>query len=133
MKVYKLAVAICAVLILVSSCKKDKLVCVDDPVKTVYETEIYEFQLVDKGEQSKGFCGPIIRAYLDSTKNTMIYFKGIDLPRGIDFDLNRFYKGRFRVLPEKYTCMDGVGDPLPNQPSPTIYPNFVVILNWELK
>lgn len=133
MKLNRLTIMFCTIVIFLNSCKKDEPVCPSKENPSVYETEIYEFQLVDKGEQTKGFCGPIIRAYLDSTKNSIVYFKGIDLPSGISFNLNTFYKGRFRVLPEKYACMDGVGDPLPNQPPPTIYPNFVVILKWELK
>jgi hypothetical protein len=133
MKKYLTTIIFITTVIFINSCKKDKTDCPTPITPTEYETDIYEFQLVDMGVQTKGYCGPIIRAYLDSTKNSMLYFKGIDLHSGISYSLNKFYKGRFKVLPEKYACMDGRVDPFPDQPFPTIYPNFVVNLKWELK
>lgn len=133
MKMLVIYMLLLTAIVSLKACKKDKSDCSTPASTPAYEAAIYEFQLVDKGDQTKGYCGPVIRAFLDSSKRTMVYFKAIDLPAGISFNANIFYKGQFRVLPEKYTCMDGIGDPLPGQSSPEISPNFVVILKWELK
>lgn len=95
-------------------------------------TAIFEFYVMDGGS-GDGFCGPVIVATLDSTESTKTYFKAIDLPPGISFSLNTYYKGKFKVHPEQYKCMDGWGDPLPGQLPRNIYPNFVNIISWEKK
>lgn len=115
------------------SCKKDKDDdCSKEPKAEAYLTDVFEFQLKDLGSQV-GFCGPVIVATLDSAKSTLTYFKAIDLPPGISFSLNTYYKGKFKVHPEQYKCMDGWGDPLPGQLPLTVYPNFVNIVSWEKK
>lgn len=133
MKTFNKLMVLFCLLTIVFSCKKEKSECPTPVIPTVYETNIYEFQLVNKGNPYKGYCGPTIIAYLDSTKKSSVNFKAIDLPTGITNTPNTFYKGRFRILPEKYTCIDGVGDPFPGQTSRIIYPNFVSILEWEYK
>lgn len=115
-------------LIVIGSCKKD----MESPVKSEpYEMNIYEFQLVDMS-RCEGCCGPMIEAYLDSNKTELIYFKPVDLPATISYDLNRYYRGRFKVLVETYSCLDARGDPIPGQPA-IIQPHFVNILEWEEK
>lgn len=115
------------------SCKKDnESPCTEQPKAEAYITAIFEFYVMDGGS-GDGFCGPVIVATLDSTESTKTYFKAIDLPPGISIGLFNFYKGKFRVHPEQYKCMDGWGDPLPGQLPRTIYPNFVNIISWEKK
>ena len=115
------------------SCKKDKDDdCTNEPKAEAYLTDVFELQLKDLGSQV-GFCGPVIVARIDSAKSTTTYFKAIDLPPGISIGLFNFYKGKFRVHPEQYKCMDGWGDPLPGQLPRTVYPNFVNIISWEKK
>jgi hypothetical protein len=115
------------------SCKKDKdIECTDKPKAEAYMSDVFEFYVM-YGGSGDGFCGPVIVAKLDSTSNTTLYFKAIDLPPGISIGLFNFYKGTFRVLPEQYKCLDGWGDPLPGQLPRTIYPNFVNIISWKKK
>ena len=115
------------------SCKKDKDDdCSKEQKAEAYITDVFEFYVMDGGS-GDGFCGPVIVAKLDSTSNNTLYFKAIDLPPGISFSLNTYYRGKFKVHPEQYKCMDGWGDPLPGQLPLTVYPNFVNIISWEKK
>ncbi len=133
MKPKLLGIVLLSLSVICFSCKKDKDDdCSKAPKAEAYLTDVFEFQLKDLGSQV-GFCGPVIVATLDSAKSTLTYFKAIDLPPGISFSLNTYYKGKFKVHPEQYKCMDGWGDPLPGQLPRTIYPNFVNIISWEKK
>ena len=133
MKNKLLGIAFFSLIVFCFSCKKDnESTCTEQPKAEVYTTAISEFYVMDGGS-GDGFCGPVIVATLDSAKSTKTYFKAIDLPPGISIGLFNFYKGKFRVLPEQYKCMDGWGDPLPGQLPRTIYPNFVNIISWEKK
>jgi hypothetical protein len=128
-----LGIVLLSLSVICFSCKKDKDDdCSNEPKAEAYLTDVFEFYVMDGGS-GDGFCGPFIVATLDSAKSTLTYFKAIDLPLGISFSLNTYYKGKFKVHPEQYKCMDGWGDPLPGQLPRTIYPNFVNIISWEKK
>ena len=133
MKNKLLGIAFFSLIVFCFSCKKDKENdCTNEPKAEAYITDVFEFYVMDGGS-GDGFCGPVIVAKLDSTSITNSYFKAIDLPQRISIGLFKFYKGKFRVHPEQYKCMDGWGDPLPGQLPRTIYPNFVNIISWEKK
>jgi hypothetical protein len=133
MKNKLLGIAFFSLIVFCFSCKKDKDDdCSKEQKAEAYITDVFEFYVMDGGS-GDGFCGPVIVAKLDSTSNNTLYFKAIDLPPGISFSLNTYYRGKFKVHPEQYKCMDGWGDPLPGQLPPTVYPNFVNIISWEKK
>jgi hypothetical protein len=112
------------------SCCKDKNSCSPKTEKS-YLVKIYNFQVVDAGS-GIGFCGPLIESKDSGDINISIY-KAVNLPKDISFSSDAKYKGVFEVLPEIYKCMDGRPDPLPGNPSPTVYPHFVNIIEWQKK
>jgi len=124
------SIIIIAYFCLILNCCKDKEDCTPQKEQP-YLRVIYEFQLVDVGS-GNGFCGPIIETKDSGISNTISY-KAVNLPSGISFSLDDKYKGVFEVLPETYKCMDSRPDPIPGKPSPTIYPHFVNIIEWEKK
>jgi len=97
---------------------------------TPYVIEAYEFELEDFGS-GNGYCGIILTVY-DSLYSTILVFKPVNVPSKMQI-FNASYRGKLEVLPETYKCFDGGPDPLPGKPSPTIYPHFVNIIEWERK
>lgn len=108
------------------NCKDDECPSKEMP----YMIEAYEFELEDFGS-GNGFCGTLLTVY-DSLNNKAIVYKPVNIPSNMQI-FNASYRGKLEVLPETYKCFDGGPDPLPGKPSPTIYPHFVNIIEWERK
>ena len=120
-----------AISCIVSGCGDD---CpqIEEP-KLPHEQEVFKFQVVDMGQSSKGYCGKVIIAHLDSNTTVSTKFKAVDLPGALSTSASVYYKGLFRIHPSTYSCKDGWVDPLPGQPAPTISIQMVDILAWQLR
>ncbi len=90
--------------------------------------QLERFQFSNYGNTQDGGCGHLIVYVI---RDTLYRYKPIEIPDGMQAIGPVSYDATIVIFPDTYECEDHLGDPVPGQPIPRLFPRLIEIINWK--